>query len=113
MALRATDFTLLFIAFSSSEVRTSPAMTTRLVVASVSQATRTPWIHAGLRGLAEEQIDHLVGDAVAHLVGMSLGHGFAGEQIVGTGHCRFLQVSGCGLVGRMRFDAPARERRVS
>jgi len=41
IALRAADLTLLFIAFSSSEVRTSPAITTRFVVASVSQATRT------------------------------------------------------------------------
>ena len=30
---------------------------------------------------AEEQIDDLVGDAVADLVRMALGNGFAGEQI--------------------------------
>ncbi len=56
--------------------RTSPAMTTRLVVASVSQATRI-WYGSipALRALAEEQIDDLVGDPVADLVGMPFGHG--------------------------------------
>jgi hypothetical protein len=83
MALRAADLTRLFIVFSSSEVRTSPAITTRLVVARVSQATRT-WhgVHAGLCGFLEEQIDDLVGDLVADLVGMAFADGFAGEQVI-------------------------------
>ena len=58
-------------------------MTTRLVVASVSQATRT-WAGSmpALGGFAEEQIDDLVGNPVADLVGMAFGDGFAGEQII-------------------------------
>ena len=101
MALRAADLnfagltiggrrrpcrTLPSLSFFSSVsgTRTSPAMTTRLVVARVSQATRTcAGIHAGLLGLAEDQVDDLVGDAVANLVGMTLGDRFRGEEIGG------------------------------
>ncbi len=39
-----------------------------------------PRIDAGLRPLAIEQIDDLVGDAVAHLVGMAFGDRLAGEE---------------------------------
>ena len=54
--------------------RTSPAITTRLVVASVSQATRAS-------GIAREVgVDDRVGDAVADLVRMALGNRFAGEK---------------------------------
>ena len=43
-------------------------------------------IPAVTRRLVEESIDHLVGDAVADLVGMAFGNGFAGEQIACARH---------------------------
>ena len=43
-------------------------------------------IETGLGAFAEEQVDHLVGDPVTDLVGMALGDGLAGEQVVRTGH---------------------------
>ena len=43
-------------------------------------------IDARLRAFAEEQIDDLVGDAVADLVRMTFGHGFAGELVILTSH---------------------------
>ncbi len=43
-------------------------------------------VEAGLGAFAEEQVDHLVGDPVADLVGMPFGDGLAGEQVVRTGH---------------------------
>ena len=59
-----------------AEPRTSPAMTTRLVVASVSQATRAS-------GSAfEMSIDDGVRDAVAELVRVALGNRFRGKQVV-------------------------------
>ena len=48
----------------------------RLVVTSVSQATR----RIGVRG--QEGVDHGVGDPVGDLVGMAFGHGFGGEQVL-------------------------------
>ena len=45
-----------------------------------------PRIEALRLGLAEEEIDDLVGDAVADLVRMTFGHGLAGEEIVRSGH---------------------------
>jgi hypothetical protein len=45
-----------------------------------------PWIDAGLGALAEEQIDNLIGDAIAHLVRVTLGNGFAREQVGFTCH---------------------------
>jgi hypothetical protein len=38
----------------------------------------------GLSGLAEKQVDNLVGDAVADLVRMPFGDGLAGKEIRGT-----------------------------
>ena len=46
----------------------------------------SPRIEALRLGLAEEEIDDLVGDAVADLVRMTFGHGLAGEEIVRSGH---------------------------
>ena len=43
-------------------------------------------VEPGLGAFREEQVDHLVGDAVADLVGVPFGHGLAGEQVVLTGH---------------------------
>jgi hypothetical protein len=40
----------------------------------------TPRIDAGLLGLAINQIDDLIRNAVAHLVRMTFGYGFAGEK---------------------------------
>ena len=40
-----------------------------------------PGIDASLRPFAIEQVDDLIGDPVADLVGMPLGHGLAGEEI--------------------------------
>jgi len=40
-----------------------------------------PRVDARLRPLAVEQIDDLIGDPVADLVGMALGDGLAGEKI--------------------------------
>ncbi len=40
-----------------------------------------PGVDAGLRAFPEEQIDDLVGDAIAHLVGMPLRNRFTREQI--------------------------------
>ena len=34
----------------------------------------------------EKGVDHGVGDAVAHLVRVALGHRLAGEEVVGPGH---------------------------
>ena len=62
--------------------RVSPAMTTLLVVAKrLAGGTDRPGVDAGLGALAEEQIDDLVRDAIAHLVGVTLRNGFAGEQV--------------------------------
>ena len=44
-------------------------------------------IDAGLRTLTEEQVDDLVGDAVADLVGMSFRHGFTREEVIRARHC--------------------------
>jgi hypothetical protein len=41
-----------------------------------------PRIDAGLAGFLVDQIDDLVGDAVADLVRMTFGNRFAGEEIV-------------------------------
>ena len=38
-------------------------------------------VHAGLLGFAEDQVDDLVGDAVADLVRMALGNRFRSEEI--------------------------------
>ena len=43
--------------------------------------TDGPGVHARLRAFAEEQIDDLVGNPVADLVGMAFGNRLAGEQI--------------------------------
>ena len=59
-----------------------------------------PRIHAGLLGLAINQIDDLVGDAVADLVGVSLGYGFRSEEIVLPRH-------GCPLSKRLAGGRPA------
>ena len=48
-----------------------------------------PRVNASLLGLSIDQIDDLIGDPVADLVGMALRHAFAGEDIVRTRH-RFL-----------------------
>src|SRR5215218_9661864 len=61
--------------------RVSPAITTLLVVASVSQAARIARVDAGFRTFAEKQIDDLIGNPVANLVRMTLGNRLAGEQI--------------------------------
>ncbi len=62
--------------------RISPAITTRLVVASVSQAARICQGSMPAFGPSRiEQVDDLVGNAVADLVRMAFGHGLAGEQI--------------------------------
>ena len=44
------------------------------------------------RAFAEVQVDDLVGDAVAHLVGLALGNRFAGELIILSGHRFHLQI---------------------
>ena len=94
--------------------RTSPAMTTRLVVASVSQATRMLiGIEPGLRAFAEEQIDDLVGNAVADLVGMAFGNRFAGELIILPGHSRNLPRASRALQSLRQAHAPASDRRRS
>ena len=54
--------------------RVSPASTTRLVVTSVSQATR----RIGIGG--QEGVQHRVAEPVGDLVGMAFGDGFGGEQ---------------------------------
>ena len=56
--------------------RTSPPTTTRSVVAKVSQATRASG------SLGQEGVEHRVGDPVADLVGMPLGHRFGREEIL-------------------------------
>lgn len=57
-----------------------------------------PRVHAGLLGLAIDQIDDLVGDAVANLVGMTLGNGFRGEEVVLPRHgCPLLKKRSAGL----------------
>jgi hypothetical protein len=66
-----------------SGTRTSPAMITRLVVASVSQAMRTPQgFNAGFGGFAIHQINDFVGNPVTDLVWMTFGNGFARKQVV-------------------------------
>ena len=60
-----------------------------------------PGVHAGLLGFAVDQIDDLVGDPVADLVGMAFGHGFGGEEIVLARH-------GCPLLKNRRPDADFR-----
>ena len=45
-----------------------------------------PGAHAVLGAFAEEQIHHLVGDAVADLVGMAFGNAFGGEEVILTRH---------------------------
>jgi hypothetical protein len=54
--------------------------------------THTPWIHTGLLCLAIDQIDDLIRDAVAHLVGVSFRNGFACEQESRALHCRLHQI---------------------
>jgi len=58
-----------------------------------------PQVHAGLLGLAIDQVDDLVRDAVANLVRMAFGNGFAGEQVILARH-------GCPLLKRIAGDAP-------
>ena len=58
-----------------------------------------PGVHAGLLGLAIDQIDDLVGDAVANLVRMAFGNGFAGEQVILARH-------GCPLLKRIAGMLP-------
>ena len=41
-----------------------------------------PRVHAGLLGFAIDQIDDLVGNTVANFVGMALGDGFRGEEVI-------------------------------
>jgi len=43
-----------------------------------------PGAHALLGAFAEEQVHHLIGDAVAHLVGMAFRNAFGGEEIIGA-----------------------------
>ena len=57
----------------------------------LARHAQLPGIDAGLRPLAEEQIDHLIRNSVADLVRMSFRNGLAGEQ-----------------VGRARHGAPHR-----
>ncbi len=57
-------------------------------LAGDAQIARIPAI---FRAMAEEGVDHLVGNAVADLVRMTFGDGFAGEQISLTGHVTSLQ----------------------
>ena len=60
-----------------------------------------PGVHAGLLGLAVDQIDDLVGDAVADLVGMAFGNGFGGEEIILPRHgCPLLKDRSAG--GRLQ-----------
>ena len=54
-----------------------------------------PGAHAFLGAFAEEQIHHLVRDAVADLVGMAFRNAFGGEEIVGPRHVYVL----CGWSG--------------
>jgi hypothetical protein len=60
--------------------RVSPAITTLLVVASVSQPRGSPRDRCPPWAFAEKQIDDLVGDPVANLVRMAFGNRLAGEQ---------------------------------
>ena len=67
-------------------------------------AAHVPGVHARLLRLPVDQIDDLVGDAVADLVGMAFGNGFAGEEVVRARH-------GCPLKkGAKRRDAVSRAR---
>ena len=67
--------------------RTSPAITTRLVVARVSAATRISiGVDAGLGAFAKKQIDDFVGNPVADFVRMALRDGFARKKIVFPSH---------------------------
>ena len=45
-----------------------------------------PGVEAGGGAFAEEEVDDLVGNAVADLVGMALGDGLAGELVILTRH---------------------------
>src|SRR6185312_12849151 len=45
-----------------------------------------PGVHPGLLGLPVDQIDDLVGYAIADLVRMAFGYGFAGEEIFPVRH---------------------------
>jgi hypothetical protein len=45
-----------------------------------------PGVKAGLAGLLVDKIDNLVGDAVAHLVGVTFGNRFAGEEVILSRH---------------------------
>ena len=81
----------------------------------VSQATRTcaGSMPFGKR-LAIEEIDHLVGDAVADLVRMTFGNRFAGEKIVLARHSIDLALRSsrrqAGEPNRDRIPAAARSR---
>ena len=57
-----------------------------------------PRVHAGLLGLAIDQIDDLVGDTVTDLVGMALGNGFRGKEVILPRH-------GCPLLKNDRQAA--------
>ena len=65
-------------------------------------------VDARARAFAEEQIDDLVGDAVADLVGMALGNRLAGEQVILSGHRFHLQI-----VSPLRPIAPPTARQTN
>ena len=73
-----------------------------------AQLARIP---AMFRAVLEEGVDHLVGDAVAHLVRVAFGNGFAGEQIGLARHAsapRYLSRREGGIRPRIfRKRAPA------
>ena len=74
-----------------------------------------PGIDAGLGALAEEQVDHLVGDAIANLVRMPLRNGFAREQVGLARHgaphvldCRAKRADCCSVCPGVKDDRPTR-----
>src|SRR4029079_12565951 len=54
---------------------------------------------AGVRVVADDRVEDRVGDLVAHLVGMALGDGFRGEQVLRG-------VNDAGHSGPLRVSAP-------
>ena len=48
----------------------------------LARNTDLPWVHAGLLGLAVDEVDDLVGDAVRDLVWMAFGNGLGREKVV-------------------------------